>query len=96
MNCKECCNYVDTYEQFLKCRLTNICLNKNGTAAEKCDYFNKDLAKEKICLNCTQFLGGGDWGLACEKHYYRLPEALTAACEDVIYKKEKMNNDSKI
>ena len=47
-----------------------------------CDFCNKDVSTEKICFNCKNFLGGSDWGLACGKHYNRLPTALTRGCED--------------
>ena len=42
----------------------------------------KDLSQEDICFACQHFGGGGDWGLACHKHYHRLPEALSPKCED--------------
>jgi hypothetical protein len=49
--------------------------------AEGCDYHNKDIAQEKICLNCEYYLGGGDWGLACKADYYKLPSSTSEACE---------------
>jgi hypothetical protein len=48
---------------------------------EGCEYHNRDLSKEEICLNCEHYLGGGDWGLACAAEYHRLPTALSKACE---------------
>ena len=43
---------------------------------------NKDLSNEPICYNCKHYLGGGDWGLSCAKHYHVLTEALHEICED--------------
>ena len=42
----------------------------------------EDMSEEDICFNCKHFIGGGDWGLACAKHYHRLPRALDKMCED--------------
>lgn len=52
----------------------------------ECEYHNVDVSEMKICLNCEHFLGGGDWGLACNKHYHRLPGPVDKACEDFGWK----------
>ena len=62
------------------CELTNTILKSDCYLS--CDLYNVDLSKEKICFNCVHFRGGGDWGLACSKHYHKLPEALDNMCED--------------
>lgn len=49
-----------------------------------CEYYNYDFKNhpEKICGMCEAFLGWGDWGLSCRKHYHALPNFLSKACED--------------
>ena len=79
--CADCCHFSFTEEFYgqtaYHCRLTRALLS-----GKPCKAFNVDLSNESICINCQEFLGGGDWGLACRKHYHRLPEPLTEACED--------------
>ena len=72
--CKYCIN-----ERY--CELTRLVIT-NVDDFVKCEYWNKDLSREKICLNCKHFIGGGDWGLSCAKDYYRLSNALSTACDD--------------
>ena len=63
------------------CKLyTNTYLYRHKT--DDCKYYNKDMSKAKICLNCKHYIGGGDWGLGCHKDYHRLPNALDEACND--------------
>ena len=85
--CDGCCHFIST-EKFrdltvYRCRLTRSLLT-----GKPCKLFNFDLAGKLICINCQYFLGGGDWGLACEKHYYYLPEPLTNACDDFLNRTE--------
>ena len=54
-----------------------------------CEYHNRDIYNDKICLNCEYYLGGGDWGLACSADYYRLPESTSDACEKFKRKEER-------
>jgi len=61
-----------------RCRLTRTLLT-----GKPCHLYNKDISGYELCINCKHFLGGGDWGLACGKHYHRLPEALDKACDDI-------------
>ena len=80
--CESCCHFLFTEKLFgqtaYRCRLTNAFLT-----GKPCNLYNKDLDEYDICLNCRYFLGGGDWGLSCAKHYHRLPEALDKSCKDM-------------
>jgi len=83
MKCKDCLNYNGEYNNYFTCKLSNVLLRNDITDVEKrCAYFNKDMTKEQVCYSCKYFLGGGDWGLACEKHYYNLCHATDSKCED--------------
>ena len=84
--CADCRHFLGTDElcgrTVHRCRLTNELLS-----GEACAAFDVDLSRERICLNCAAFLGGGDWGLACSKHHHMLPQALTEACGDFEWSK---------
>ncbi len=91
VSCNTCnhCRGIHTMQLFgrsvdaVSCVLADsaiIDLNKVNELG--CDMYNVDLSNEMICLNCRYFLGGNDWGLACEKHYHRLPSATNKACDD--------------
>ena len=86
--CENCMYFTGKEEAWgqtiYQCALTNAILT-----GKPCDLYNIDISKWKICYNCKHFLGGGDWGLACAKHYRYLPEALTKACEDMERKERK-------
>lgn len=79
--CEQCRHFNGTTEVGNKtaymCKLTNHLLKGNG-----CELFNQDLSNEKICYNCSNYLGGNDWGLSCAKEYMRLTKALHEACKD--------------
>lgn len=82
--CENCSHYKGTFEFYgtnsITCELTNtIMVNES---ARNCGFYNKDMSNERICFNCKHFAGGSDWGLACAKHYYKLPRALTKMCKD--------------
>lgn len=81
--CADCLNLTFTDEvhgqTVYRCRLTSSLLS-----GKPCSLFNVDVSGERICANCRSFLGGSDWGMACTKHYHRLPEPLTAACDDFV------------
>lgn len=62
-----------------KCVLSQCIFSTNQ--AHDCPWYDKDLDDEMICFNCKHFLGGSDWGLACEKHYNRLPRFDSATCD---------------
>lgn len=89
--CTSCCNCNGCNEEMLggklinsaKCAVYhNYVIDVNKVSINGCEYHNKDMSNEKICMNCENYLGGGDWGLACKANYYRLPNALSEACED--------------
>lgn len=83
--CENCSHFVQflnigNWTECIQCELTNQVIMNQG--AGSCNLYNKDLSEEDICFNCKYFLGGGDWGLACAKHYHSLPVALDRMCED--------------
>ena len=89
-DCKNCCNNCGVEEEKIgsemhlisRCNVfRNYLLNYEKIKQMGCEHFNKDYSKDKICMNCAHFLGGGDWGLACSEHYQRLPQPLTPGCE---------------
>ena len=87
--CEECSHFVHFFNignwtECVQCELTNRVIMNYG--AETCDLYNKDISEEDICFNCKHFLGGGDWGLACSKHYHSLPHALDKMCKDGEFK----------
>lgn len=90
-NCTDCCNCSGCSDEMLGKNLVRIhhCLvyhnhliDANNVSIKGCEYHNRDMSKERICMNCEHFLGGGDWGLACKDDYYKLPSALTPACDN--------------
>lgn len=81
MNCRDCRYYQGDVKIMgrigFQCALTrSIIFN------ELCNLINKDLSNVPICYNCKHYLGGGDWGLSCAKHYHVLTEALHEICDD--------------
>lgn len=62
------------------CELTHTILK--AECYLKCNLYNVNLSKEKICLNCEHYLGGNDWGLACSVDYHMLCEALDNMCKN--------------
>lgn len=48
---------------------------------EECEWRDFDMKAHRVCGNCEHFLGGGDWGLACKKHYHALPNRVSKACD---------------
>ena len=88
-HCEECSHFlsnltIGSRTDCVQCELTNTIMVSEF--AEFCKLYNKDLSEEDICFNCKHFRGGGDWGLACGKHYHRLPRALDRMCEDAEWK----------
>ena len=89
-DCAKCCHMTSLQEERIgsqkhmitRCQIyRNYLLSYEKVKTQGCEHFNKDYSHERICMNCTRFLGGGDWGLACSKHYHALPTPLTEACE---------------
>lgn len=67
--------------QAIQCKIFHNRIFTSEMVVENgCDYHNRDISQEKICLNCEHYLGGGDWGLACKADYYRLPNSTDKAC----------------
>ena len=90
-DCANCCHCSRTHkEKFaskeidaVSCKVHgNLIIDRNAVKEKGCPYYNLDMSDQKICMNCSKFLGGGDWGLACSAHYHSLPNPLTPACED--------------
>lgn len=81
MNCTLRCRGCKYCISELYCELTKLVI-MNPDEIIKCEYWNKDLSHEKICLNCKYLIGGGDWGLSCAKDYYKLSKALDTACDN--------------
>lgn len=88
--CETCCHMIDKRKDHLfgkdkvitSCEVyRNYLIDSSKVAHEGCEYHNRDMSEEKICMNCEHYLGGGDWGLACAADYHRLPAPLTEACE---------------
>ena len=83
-DCKNCCYRGGMTKCMCHdvhvCILTHILLFQN--VAEDCEYYNRDFSKEDVCYNCKHFLGGSDWGLACDAHYHKLPEPGSKICNE--------------
>ena len=97
-SCETCFHKVGTREitifqkktSCVFCEIHNNQLIDSIAVSHKgCEFYNIDMSNEKICLNCEHFLGGGDWGLACDKHYHILSQPLTEACQDFNKRKEE-------
>ena len=78
--CEGCRNVRQEFEwagakQYI-CKVTNSCRN-----AYFCEDKGRDFDGERMCMNCKHYLWGGDWGLACDKDYYKLPSP-TDVCEE--------------
>lgn len=89
-DCARCCHMMSMQEEQIgpqkhmitRCQVyRNYLISYEKVKTQGCEHFNKDYSQEKICMNCSRYLGGGDWGLACSKHYHRLSTPLTEACE---------------
>jgi hypothetical protein len=97
-NCETCCHKCGEHTekmfgqtfQAVECRIFhNRIFTSDTVKANGCEYHNKDISQEKICLNCEHYLGGGDWGLACSADYYKLPSATSEACGKFKRKEEE-------
>jgi hypothetical protein len=89
--CETCCHMIDQRQDHLfgkemlitSCEVhRNYLIDSSKVAREGCEYHNRDMSNEKICMNCESYLGGGDWGLACSEDYHKLPKALSPACDE--------------
>lgn len=90
-DCRNCCYKGGVTKcigrEIPVCILTHILLFQN--VAADCEYYNRDFSKEDVRYNCVHFLGGGDWGLACSKHYNKLPNATSRICDDFARKSDE-------
>ena len=92
--CDTCINKTQEYMnkmfgrdvRIVRCKIFNNELINALQTKTECDYHNVDVSQEKICLNCGHYIGGGDCGLACEKHYHKLPGPTSETCEDFNWK----------
>lgn len=94
--CHKCGEHTETMFgktfQAVECRIFhNRIFTSDMVKANGCEYRDKDISQEKICLNCEHYLGGGDWGLACRADYYRLPDSTSEACGK--FKRKAANNN---
>lgn len=95
--CETCCHMTSQKNEkfFGKEMLVTYCevyrnhlIDSAKVSREGCEYHNRDMSDEKICMNCELYLGGGDWGLSCGAEYHKLTTALSPACES-FKKKER-------
>ena len=86
--CRKCEHnlYVEETENFAE-KLGDIAVSDCPNCGEE-GYENWILScrkrrfpDDKTCGECKHFLGGGDWALCCDKHYY-LCYADSKACDD--------------
>lgn len=69
MECKNCQYYIDDHNEFFR---TMMCSISHRWKPESCDYIvdDEEVENMNICYSCKYWLGGGDWGLSCQKDYY--------------------------
>nr|DAE28898.1 MAG TPA: hypothetical protein [virus sp. ctmTa7] len=82
MMCKDC-KYRQTYVD-LKGIEFNVCSITNIGHTVSCRLENDKLIKDMdICFNCKYWIGGGDWGLSCQKNYYNCStNGFDKTCEE--------------
>lgn len=81
MKCENCKYYKDDHNDFFR---TIMCLISHRWQPKSCTYITSDeeVKDMNICFNCKYWLGGGDWGLSCEKDYYNCSaNGFDEACE---------------
>lgn len=87
--CDDCCHKVHSRIDWLfgrKAKIVICRMYKNAVIDVKkivekgCEFHNKDMSQEDICMNCEHYLGGGDWGLSCAADYYTLTNATSPVC----------------
>lgn len=79
MECKDCkYHHNDTKYNYNMCEITHVINTKS------CTYIKNDnkVDNMNICFNCKYWIGGGDWGLSCEKDYLNCSaNGFDEACE---------------
>lgn len=53
---------------------------------EECPWRDFDMEAHRVCGNCDNYLGGGDWGLACRKRYMAIPTRVSDATKCSYYR----------
>ena len=100
-SCETCCHKCGEHRETMfgktfnsvNCKIFHNRIFTSAMVAEQgCDYHNRDVSQEEICMNCEHYLGGGDWGLACKADYHKLPSSTTEACEKFKRKREDEDN----
>lgn len=87
MECRYChyCEAVTVTDlKSRKDQLIGMCSITHSIGKKSCDYIVSDAEVEDmdICFNCKYWLGGGDWGLSCQKNYYNCStNGFDEACE---------------
>ena len=85
MECKDCRYYkVSDVIQGDKSFTMNSCEIAHVLNTKSCTYIASDVEVEDmdICYNCKYWLGGGDWGLSCQKNYLNCSaNGFDEACE---------------
>lgn len=84
MKCKDCKYYkIDSLfigdKEYINriCDITHLCNTKSCPLAN-----DAEVEDMKICYNCRYWIGGGDWGLSCQKDYYNCStNGFNEACE---------------
>jgi hypothetical protein len=94
MECKYChyCK-VDFYGQKDKLVALPFCDITHRVNPKSCeDILSDEEVKDmEICYNCQYWIGGGDWGLSCQKNYYDC--STNGFCEACKEFKKKNEND---
>lgn len=78
MKCIEC-NYNKIINYGI---VKNTCVINNRCNLTGCSLPSDDISNLRICYNCIDWIGGGDWGLSCRQNYYCCnSDGFTEACE---------------
>lgn len=85
MECKNCKYYdVSNVKSNGKSYTTCSCDITHRVNSKSCGYItsDEDVESMDICYNCKHWIGGGDWGLSCQKNYYKCnANGFEKACE---------------
>lgn len=76
-NCKECPYRAEHSKK------ETICKINSAVNPRRCPLPDGGIENKKVCYNCSEWIGGGDFGLSCRKHYHiATTNGLRDACED--------------
>lgn len=78
MNCDSC-----KYCEYSKVHRTIVCSISHRLHQNYCNLTtDAEVENMDICYNCEHWIGGGDWGLSCEKDYHNCSSnGFDKACE---------------